>query len=139
MCTCATRYRRVTRLSLADRPVGLTAVVERSDTIDPSKSINCSLSKRVEMNNPIEISVAEELLFLIDSAIEKRDIKQLTSIYGIVHEFIGKPIYDPRADFVIIDDYIYDLIDELEAGKEPTIYNGLRKRTEEDLHSSSKS
>lgn len=76
------------------------------------------------MNDPIEISVAEELLFLIDSAIEKRDIKQLTSIYGIVHEFIGKPIYD--------------LIDELEAGKEPTIYNGLRKRIEEDLHSSSK-
>lgn len=65
MCTCATRYRRVTRLSLADRPAGLTAVVERSDTIDPSKSINCSLSKRVEMNDPIEISVAEELLFLI--------------------------------------------------------------------------
>jgi hypothetical protein len=66
---------------------------------DPSKSINCSLSKRAEINDPIEISVAEELLFLIDSAIEKRDIKQLTSIYGIVHEFIGKPIYDPRADF----------------------------------------
>ena len=99
---------------------------------DPSKSINCSLLKRAEINDPIEISVAEELLFLIDSAIEKRDIKQLTSIYGIVHEFIGKPIYDPRADFVIIDDYIYDLIDELEAGKEPTIYNGLRKRIEED-------
>lgn len=47
---CATKSRHATQLSLADRPANPTAVVERSDTIDPSKSINCSLSKRVKIN-----------------------------------------------------------------------------------------
>lgn len=90
------------------------------------------------MNSPVTISIAKELLFLIDNALDRRDVKQLTNIYSIVHELIGKLVYDAQADFVIMDDYIYDLINELEAGKQPTIYNGLRKRIEEDLQNASK-
>ena len=85
------------------------------------------------VQNDVEISIAENLLSLIDSAIKNKDIAQLWNIYGIVNDFIGKPIYDVRADFVIINDYLGDILKELEAGKEPTVNSRLREMIDNDL------
>lgn len=85
------------------------------------------------LQNYVEISIAENLLSLIDGAIKDKDIVQLWNIYGIVNDFIGKPIYDKRADFVIINDYLGDILKELESGKEPTVNSRLREMINNDL------
>ena len=85
------------------------------------------------LQNYVEISIAENLLSLIDGAIKDKDIVQLWNIYGIVNDFIGKPIYDKRADFVIINDYLGDILKELESGKEPTVNSRLREMIDNDL------